>query len=425
MMFALMFVVFLAIILLGMPLMTAMGLPALGLSLVVQDMSAIPLGPKMVSSVSTFTMLAVPFFMMAGEVMCQGNLTERLVDFCNALIGRIRGGLAYVSIFVNMILAGMSGAAAADVAASGSILLPAMDKEGYPRAFSGALIGAAGTMGPIIPPSGAFIIYGALAGVSVSKLFMAGLIPGILMAVTLVILVAMQVKKRNFPKHGKTTAKEKWEAFKKAILSLLMPIIILTSIFTGWASPTEGAAIALVYSILITTLVYKSLTIKEVVVILRDTMLRVAPIMSIVACAAAFSHVMSKEQIPQLMQTAVLSITENKYIILLLINILCLILGCFMEGTAMMLVTIPILLPIVNTFDYSLIQFGVMFVLNQMIGLLTPPVGLVLNLIGKMTNEPVTRLVKEMVPYYIAYFVLVLLVTYVEFLTLWLPGVLT
>ena len=192
--FAIMFVLFIAIILLGMPLMTAMGL-----SMLVPGMSAIPLGPKMVSSVSTFTMLAVPFFMMAGEVMCQGNLTERLVRFCNSLIGWIRGGLAYVAIFVNMILAGMSGAAAADVAASGAILLPAMDKDGYPRSFSGALIGAAGTMGPIIPPSSAFIIYGALAGVSVSKLFMAGVVPGVLMAVTLVIMVAVRAKSATSP----------------------------------------------------------------------------------------------------------------------------------------------------------------------------------------------------------------------------------
>lgn len=333
--------------------------------------------------------------------------------------------MTYVAIFVNMILAGMSGAAAADVAASGAILLPAMEKDGYPRAFSGALIGAAGTMGPIIPPSGAFIIYGALAGVSVSKLFMAGVVPGVLMAITLVIMVALRAKKRNFPKHARTSWKEKWEAFKSAILSLIMPIIILVSIFTGIASPTEGAAIALVYSVIITTLVYKSLTFKQVLVILRDTIIRVAPIMSIVACAAAFSHVMSREQIPQMLQNAVLSITENKFIILLLINIICLVLGCFMEGTAMMLVTIPVLLPIIKTFDYSLVQFGVMFVLNQMIGLLTPPVGIVLNLIGKMTDEPVVSLVKEMVPYYIAFFVLVLIVTYVEFITLWLPGILT
>lgn len=325
--FTIMFLLFLAIILLGMPLMTAMGLPALGMSLLTSSVSAIPLGPKMVSSVSTFTMLAVPFFMMAGEVMCQGNLTERLVRFCNSLIGWIRGGLAYVAIFVNMILAGMSGAAAADVAASGAILLPAMDKDGYPRAFSGALLGAAGTMGPIIPPSGAFIIYGALAGVSVSKLFMAGVVPGVLMAITLVIMVALRAKKRNFPKHARTSWKEKWEAFKSAILSLIMPIIILVSIFTGIASPTEGAAIALVYSVIITTLVYKSLTFKQVLVILRDTIIRVAPIMSIVACAAAFSHVMSREQIPQMLQNAVLSITENKFIILLLINIICLCLA--------------------------------------------------------------------------------------------------
>lgn len=239
-MFIIVFLAFLAIILLGMPLMTAMGLPAVAISLIVPDMSAVPLGPKMVSSVSTFTMLAVPFFMMAGEVMCQGNLTERLVRFCNSFIGHIRGGLAYVSILVNMILAGMSGAAAADVAASGAILLPAMDEEGYPKSFSGALLGAAGTMGPIIPPSSAFIIYGSLASVSVSKLFMAGVLPGVLMAIVMVAIVGFTCKKRGFPKHEKMTWAQRWAAFKDAILSLIMPAIILVSIFTGIASPTEG-----------------------------------------------------------------------------------------------------------------------------------------------------------------------------------------
>lgn len=424
-MFIIVFLAFLAIILLGMPLMTAMGLPAVAISLIVPDMSAVPLGPKMVSSVSTFTMLAVPFFMMAGEVMCQGNLTERLVRFCNSFIGHIRGGLAYVSILVNMILAGMSGAAAADVAASGAILLPAMDEEGYPKSFSGALLGAAGTMGPIIPPSSAFIIYGSLASVSVSKLFMAGVLPGVLMAIVMVAIVGFTCKKRGFPKHEKMTWAQRWAAFKDAILSLIMPAIILVSIFTGIASPTEGAAIALLYSVIVTTVIYKTLTVKQLLKILRDTMLKVAPIMSIVACAAAFRHVMAKEQIPQLMQSAVLSITDNKYIILLLINILCLFLGCFMEGTAMMLVTIPILLPIVSAFDYSLIQFGVMFVLNQMIGLLTPPVGIVLNLISKMTGEPVASLTHELVPYYIAFFILVLMVTYISGITLWLPSILS
>lgn len=345
--------------------------------------------------------------------------------FCNSLIGWIRGGLAYVAIFVNMILAGHVGRRAADVAASGAILLPAMEKDGYPRAFSGALIGAAGTMGPIIPPSGAFNNLWRSCRRLCIEAFHGRRRPGSPDGVTLVIMVALRAKKRNFPKHARTSWKEKWEAFKSAILSLIMPIIILVSIFTGIASPTEGAAIALVYSVIITTLVYKSLTFKQVLVILRDTIIRVAPIMSIVACAAAFSHVMSREQIPQMLQNAVLSITENKFIILLLINIICLVLGCFMEGTAMMLVTIPVLLPIIKTFDYSLVQFGVMFVLNQMIGLLTPPVGIVLNLIGKMTDEPVVSLVKEMVPYYIAFFVLVLIVTYVEFITLWLPGILT
>ena len=254
---------------------------------------------------------------------------------------------------------------------------------------------------------------------------MAGVVPGVLMAVTMVIIVALTGRKRVFPKHPRASWKERWEAFKDAILSLIMPLIILLTIFTGIASPTEGAAIALLYAAIITTLVYKTLSFKQLLIIMRDTMFRVAPIMAIVACAAAFSHVMAKEQIPQLMQRAVLSITENKFIILFLINMLCIFLGCFMEGTAMMLVTIPILLPIINAFGYSLVQFGVMFVLNQMIGLLTPPVGIVLNLISKMTREPVARLTRELIPYYFAFFILIMLVTYVESITLWLPGILS
>lgn len=418
------FLVFLVLMLVGTPMFTVLGMSTLSFS-VFSDVSLSPLPYRVLQSLNSFTLLAIPFFMIAGQIMAQGDLAGKLVKLFNAIIGHIRGGLAYVVICLNIILAGMSGSANADTAATCSILLPMMDKEGYERDWSGALIAASGTMGPIIPPSIGFVVYCGITGVSVGKLFQAGVIPGLLMALTFFFFVGLYAKKHNLPKKPRASAKEIWAALKKSILSLLMPLIILASIFTGFVTATESAVLALVYAFIVTKFVYKTLTWKMLAKIIKDVMLTVGATMSIFAAAALFGWMMSYARVPQLFQATVLSLTNNKIVFFIILNVLMLLLGCLMEGTAIKLILVPILLPLLSTFGMDLIQFGVVMELNLMIGLITPPVGMSLFLITKLTEVPVVRLVKQLLPYMLCILVVLLLVTYIPQLTMWLPTVLS
>lgn len=418
------FLVFLVLMLIGAPMFTVLGMSTLSFS-IFSDVSLSPLPYRVLQSLNSFTLLAIPFFMIAGEIMAQGDLAGKLVKLFNALIGHIRGGLAYVVICLNIILAGMSGSANADTAATCSILLPMMDKEGYERDWSGALIAASGTMGPIIPPSIGFVVYCGITGVSVGKLFQAGVIPGLLMALAFFFFVGLYARKQNLPKKPRASLKEVWTALKKSILSLLMPLIILGSIFTGFVTATESAVLALVYAFVVTKFVYKTLTWKMLAKIIKNVMLTVGATMSIFAAAALFGWMMSYARVPQLFQATVLSLTNNKIVFFIILNVLMLLLGCLMEGTAIKLILVPILLPLLNTFGMSLIQFGVVMELNLMIGLITPPVGMSLFLITKLTEVPVVKLVKQLLPYMLCILVVLLLVTYVPQLTLWLPSVLS
>ena len=416
-------IVFIVLMLIGTPMFTVLGMSTVSFSLF-SDVALSPLPYRVFQSLNSFTLLAIPFFMIAGQIMAQGDLAGKLVKLFNSLIGHIRGGLAYVVVALNIILAGMSGSANADTAATCSILLPMMDREGYERDWSGALIAASGTMGPIIPPSIGFVVYCGITGVSVGKLFQAGVIPGLLMALTFFFFVGLYAKRHNLPKKKRATAKEVWDSFKKSILSLLMPLIILGSIFTGFVTATESAVLALVYAFVVTKYIYKTHTWKSLAKIIKDVMLTVGATMSIFAAAALFGWMMSYARVPQLFQATVLSLTNNKIVFFIILNVLMLILGCLMEGTAIKLILVPILLPLLNSFGMDLIQFGVVIELNLMIGLITPPVGMSLFLITKLTNVPVVNLVRRLFPYMICILIVLLLVTYIPALTLWLPSIL-
>ena len=416
-------IIFIGLMMLGVPMFSVLGLTTVSYCFFNDvTMSALPY--RMVTSMNNFTLLAIPFFMIAGEIMAEGNLTGRLVQLCRALIGFIRGGLAYVVVLLNIILAGMSGSANADTAASAAILLPAMDEEKYDRAWSGALLAASGTMGPIIPPSIGFVVYASIATVSVDELFKAGVVPGFLMAITFFALVGIYAKRHNLPRDKRSSGKEIWAAFKKSILSLIMPIIILVSIFTGFATATEGAAIALVYALFVTVFIYKTMNFKKLIKIIVKVMLTNGAMMAIFGAAAIFGWLMSYEQIPQLIKDTVLSLSSNKYVFLILVNVLLLFLGCLMEGTAIKLILVPMLLPILKSYGISLVQFGVIMELNLMVGLITPPVGMSLFLITKLTDQPVLRLVKNLFPFMVCIIIVLLLVTYIPDISLWLPSLL-
>jgi C4-dicarboxylate transporter DctM subunit len=376
----------------------------------------------MIAGVDSFAFLAIPFFFLAGELMNHGGLTARLVKFANGLIGWIRGGLAYVTVIVNMFLAGMSGSALADAAATGSVLIPAMEKAKYDKGFAAALVATAGTIGPVIPPSIPFVLYASIAGVSVGKLFIAGAIPGIVMGLFMMLVIYIVSRKRNYPKEKKQTMKELLAGSKDAILALCMPFIILFTIISGITTPTEGAVIAVVYALVISVFVYKEIGFKDIIEITYQTAINSAVIMFIVSAASQFGWVLAREQIPNKLQQFASSVTDNPIVFLILINFLLLFLGCVMEGNAIIIILTPVLLPVLKNFGIDLIQFGVILTINMMVGLITPPVGMNLFVVSKVAKIPVSEIIKELKPFIIALLVLLIIVTYIPSVSLWLPS---
>lgn len=379
---------------------------------------------RMMVGIDVFTFLAIPLFLLAGELMNVGGITVRLVRFAQGVIGYVKGGLAYVTVLTNMLMAGISGSALADAAGTGSVLINSMEKAGYRKGFSAALVSASSTIGPIIPPSIPFVIYAIIANVSVGKMFMAGAIPGILMGLALMGIIGMIAKKQNFPKEERMPFKEIIRVFFSAIFALLMPVIILGGILTGVFTATESACVAVVYAFLVSKFVYKELNIYEVPRILLSTAKNTAVIMFIVAAAALFGWILAHAQVPQMLTNAVTSITSNPFLILVVINLLLLFLGCFMEGTAILILLAPVLLPLVENIGVDPIQFGVIMVLNLMVGLITPPVGMTLFISSRIANISVSSVIKEIVPFILAIGFVLILVTFIPFLSLWLPSVL-
>lgn len=418
------------LMLLTLVLLLIIGVP-LGFSLVLASViytitgGNIPLPSfpqRMISGVDSFAFMAIPFFFLAGELMNHGGLTKRLVKFANGLVGWVHGGLAYVTIVVNMILAGMSGSALADAAATGSVLIPAMEKAGYEKRFASALVASAGTIGPVIPPSIPFVIYASIAGVSVGKLFIAGALPGLFMGLFMMAVVYVVARKRNYPREERQSMQEFLKGTKDAVLALLMPLIILVTILTGITTPTEGSVIAVVYAFIIATVVYKEIKLKSLIDIIYHTAINSAVIMFIVSAANQFGWVLSREQVPHKLQMVVTSLTDNWVLLLFLLNILLLFLGCVMEGNAIIIILVPVLLPLLKQFNIDLIHFGVVLTLNMMIGLISPPVGMNLFVVSRVADISLSEIIRELMPFLVALLILLIIVTYVPQFPLWLPS---
>ncbi|MGD9155669.1 MAG: TRAP transporter large permease [Bacillota bacterium] len=421
-MLSLMFVVFIILLIIGVPL---------GFSLVLASVvyimggGGIPLPSipqRMISGIDSFSFMAIPFFFLAGEIMNHGGLTTRIVKFCNGLVGWVRGGLAYATVVVNMILAGISGSALADAAATGSILIPAMEKAGYEKRFAAALSASAGTIGPVIPPSIPFVLYASISSVSVGKLFLAGAVPGIVMGVFMMIVIYWIARKRNYPREKRQTGREMLNGFKDALLALLMPLIILGTILFGITTPTEGAVIAVVYALIVSMVVYKEINLKSLIDITYNIAISSAVIMFIVSAANQFGWILSREQVPIKLQMAAGAFTSNPMILLLLINLLLIFMGCFMEGNSIIIILTPVLLPMLQKYGINLLHFGVLFTLNMMVGLLTPPVGMNLFVVSKVSGVSLSEIVRELLPFLLGLVVLLIIVTYVPQFSLWLPS---
>lgn len=417
----LLFAFFFIFLFLGIPVAFCLGLSSM-IYLYLADIPMVVIPQKMFAGIDSFTLLCIPGFVLAGNLMNGGGITERIINFCNAFVGHIRGGLGLANIGSSMVFAGISGTALADTASIGGIMIPAMVKEGYEPDYSAAVTASSSTIGPIIPPSLPMIIVGTLTGISVSKMFLAGLIPGILLGIGLMIISYRISIKQNHPKGEKTTLKEKILAFKDAFWAIMLTVVILYGILGGYFTPTEASIAAVLYAIIVGKFIYKELELKKLPKILLDSMVGTASIMMLVGFANVFAWILASEQIPQLIADIILGFSQNKIVVLLLINLLLLFVGTFMETIAALVILFPILLEIVVPLGVNPIQFGVIVVLNLVIGLTTPPVGVCLFVASSISKISMVQAVKAIVPFLLVSLLILMLVTYIPAISLFLPG---
>jgi C4-dicarboxylate transporter DctM subunit len=385
------------------------------------DIPLVIVAQRVTVGVDSFVLLAIPFFFLAGELMNRGGITQRLVNLAQALVGGIRGGLGHVTVVTNMIMAGMSGSAVADAAGTGAVLIPAMERAGYPRTFSAALVGAASTIGPVIPPSIPFVIYGGITGVSVGRLFLGGVVPGVLMGVFLMGAVYVVAKRRGYRAEGWLTLSVALRNTWRAIPVMLFPLIILGGIFSGIVTPTEAAVVAVVYAVLLSTLFYRELSLANLFRILAAVAGNTAKITFIIAGAGLYGWLLAREGVPQQLTELFLSISREPWVILLMVNVLLLILGCLMETTALLVILTPVLMDLITKVGIDPVHFGVVLTLNLMIGLLTPPVGMTLYVMVSLTGVSVTDFTRECAIFMVALVVVLGLITYVPGLVIFLP----
>ncbi len=418
---SLMFFLFLILLFGGVPIAFCLGLSSL-FYIWMADIPLMLLVQRMYGGLNSFTLLCVPGFILAGDLMNAGGLSDRIIRFCNSFIGHYRGGLAQANIIASMIFAGISGTALADAASLGAILIPAMEKEGYDVDFSCAITVSSSCIGPIIPPSMPMIIAGTLTGLSVGKMFVAGIIPGVLLGGGQMIMTYIIAKQRNYPKGERATWKERWYEFRFAFWAILMTVIILYGIIGGVFSPTEASIVACLYAFLVGSFVYRGLNTRNIGRILINAAITTTSIMVLVGFANCFAWIMMSERVPKMVADLMFSITTNKYVILLFINILLLFVGTFMETIAALLTLFPTLLAVTNQVGIDPIQFGVVAVLNLVIGLTTPPVGVCMFVTCSIGKISVSRFVKAIMPCLVLSLAVLLLISYFPFLTTWLPS---
>ena len=412
------FVFFMA---LGVPIAFVLGLTPL-VTMIVQGGTPLTLvAQRIFTGMDNMVLMAIPFFILAGNIMSKGGMTHQLVTFCKVLVGWLRGGLAYINVVISMIFAGITGAAVADTSAIGSILIPAMQREGYDTDFSAAVTATSSTIGPVIPPSIPFIIYGVLGEVSIASLFLAGIVPGVLLGVFMMAVVAYYARTRNYPKETLPTLKEALRSCYEAALVLIMPIIILGGILSGIFTPTESACIAVFYALFIGIVVHRSIKLKDLPKLLIDTAATSSLVMLVIGMASIFSWVLASEQVPQMVTEAILSMTDNRIVILLLMNFVLLIVGTFMETAASLIILTPVLLPLMVSIGIDPLHFGVILVLNLVIGLTTPPVGVCLFIACSIANTRLELVSRAIWPFIMSSLAVLLIVTYWEWLVMAIP----
>jgi tripartite ATP-independent transporter DctM subunit len=408
------------LMMIGVPVAVALGLSSLAF-VATNGMPPMIVLANMVNGINSFPLIAVPFFILAGHLMNTAGITTRIFNLARATVGWMHGGLGHVNVGASVIFAGMSGAAVADAGGLGNIEIKAMRDAGYDTDFSVGITAASSTIGPIIPPSLPLVIYGVIANASIGQLFAAGLIPGLLMAAMLMVMVALYARRRNYPRDTRFEIRRFLRAFVDAALPLLTPVIIVGGIVSGMFTPTEAAIAAVVYSLFLGLVVYRTLNWRKVLRVSMDTVETTAAIMLIVAASAIFAWILTANQVALHFADFLFALTDNRVAVILLITVMVLVIGCFMETIAAITILVPVLLPIAMKVGIDPVHFGIILILNLMIGLLTPPVGMVLYVLSKVASVPFERCVTATMPFLVPLVLVLMVLTFVPSLSMWLP----
>jgi C4-dicarboxylate transporter DctM subunit len=404
------------------PIAIAIGTASLAAIAVQGDFSLMMVVQRMVAGTDSFHLMAVPLFMYAGTIMEKGGISQRLIDFANALTGWLPGGLAAVSIVSAMFFAGISGSAAADTAAVGAVLIPAMKRSGYPSDFSAAVQASGGSLGVVIPPSIPMIIFGFLTGASISRLFAAGILPGLLIGVSLIAVSTLVAKKNGYAPSAAFSLPQVLATFQRAFLALGAPVIILGGILSGIFTATESAAVAVVYALAVSMAVYRQIGIKDLVPIFTQASITGSVVMFIIATASVFSWIAAMEEIPEALAGVLLTWTDNPVLLLMMVNLVLLAAGVFVETTAALILLVPMITAMLPALGIDLIQLGVIVVANLAIGMLTPPMGICLIVSASISGDRISAVSRRVVPFLIVLLVDLALICFYPPLTLWLSG---
>jgi C4-dicarboxylate transporter, DctM subunit len=418
---AVLFGTFLATLVLGLPVAVALGLSSMAY-LLYHGLPLVVIPQRMYAGLDVFVLLSIPGFILAGNLMNAGGITGRIVRFANALVGWMRGGLGQANIASSLLFGGVSGTAVADAASIGGVMIPGMKRAGYPADFSAAVTAASSTVGPMIPPSVPMIIVGALSGLSVGRMFMAGAIPGLLLGLGMMVVCYILARRRNYPVQAWQGAGELVRSFGSALWAIAMTALIVGGLVTGVATPTETAVVACLYAFFVGAFVYGGLRIRDVPRLVVRSGVSSAAILALVGFANVFGWILSSERIPQAIAGAVLGVTENRFAVILLINLVLLFIGMFMETIAALIILFVPLLQLATSVGVDPIHFATFAVLNLMLGLTTPPLGVCLFVCGSIARVPLPRVVVAILPFLFANLTVLMLVSYIPALSTWLPA---
>ncbi|WP_274426294.1 TRAP transporter large permease [Chelativorans sp. YIM 93263] len=415
--------IFVGGLLAGIPVAVTLGLASMGYILSA-GLPLVVMPQKMYAGIDVFVLLSIPGFILAGNLMNHGGITERIIRLANALVGWMRGGLGLSNVAGSMLFGGVSGTAVADAASIGGVMIPGMKKVGYPGDFSAAVTAASSTVGPMIPPSVPMIIVGSLSGISVGRMFMAGAIPGILLGLAMMVTVYIIAVRRGFPHQPWQGFVELGRSFMSAIWALAMTALIVGGLLSGMMTPTETAVVASVYAFIVGVFIYRELPLRQVPKVVIDSAVSSAAILALVGFANVFGWILVSERIPQMVAKAVLSITDNRFLVILLINIFLLFIGMFMETIAALIVLFVPLLALAQSVGVDPLHFATFAVLNLMIGLTTPPVGVCLFVCAGIARLPLMKVVRAIAPFLLTNIIVLLLVSYFPVFSTWLPSLL-